>query len=192
MEPTNPLDPVKQPGEENAIAAADDAAQPGGAVDIEAIKSKTNVPPEFKKKYDAIILSGMRIMFDKKSHESMFLAQLNKEGPLASKISEGVVALFYMLWEQSNKTIPPQLVIPVTFTLTLEAFDFCQQTGEPEATPETLGLAIEQSYEQILGKFGFDSAQIDQLVQKAQGQAGAPAPAAPDATQQPGMLDGGM
>jgi len=144
-------------------------AQQGGQIDIQPMLDGIEVPPNLKPMYDKVILSGMRIMFSKGSHQ-LLVDQLQKEGPLAEKISAGIVALMYMLWTQSNKSIPPQLIIPAATALTLRAFDYVQKTGDPEATKEVLGQAVEGSIDGIMNGFGGNIDTMEQnLQQTAQG-----------------------
>lgn len=162
------------------------ATQPdGGAVNTKPIldKAYANIPPNLRPILDKIVLSGMRIMFDQSSHK-MMLAELDKPGPLATRISNGVIALMYMLWTQSNKTIPPQLMVPGTLILTVKAFDFLQMSKDPEATKEVLGQAIEQAVHGVMERFGATPQAI------AAAKNGGPAPAAPAPQPQGGgMLD---
>jgi len=179
-------EPEQQPGQEATAQAEQAIDQAGpGFIDVEAIKAKMQIPPELKPEYDKIVLAGLRIMFDPKSHKEMFLSQLDKEGDLAQKVGDGIVGLMYMLWQQSNQSLPPQLIVPCTFCLTLEAFDFLQRSGEPGATKEVLGNAVDISTTTILRKFGVDEAQLQQIAaqQKGATQGNAPAPGALEAGQ---------
>jgi hypothetical protein len=139
-----------------------------GMVDVDSIISDIDgkIPSNLRGMYDKLILSGMRIMFDRNSHQ-MFLDQLDKPGDMPTKMAEGIISLIYMLWERSNKTIPPQLIYPVTVVLTLRAFEFLQRAGEQEATPEVLGEAVSQSVEGVVSRFGFSE---DQLLNAVQAQ----------------------
>lgn len=169
--------------DKTSTAPASDAP---GAVDVDAILAKVQIPPKFQAIYQKAVLSGMRIMFDAKSHK-MMEDQLAKPGPLPDKMAEGMTGLIYMLWTQSNKTLPPQIIVPLTFTLTLKAFDFLQKSGDAEATKEVLGEAVEKSLTSVMTKFGVTPDQIPQILQQMKGSvAGAPAPASGD--QPTGML----
>ena len=161
------------------------AAPAAGAakVDVESIIQhvQQSIPANLQDIYGKAVLSGMRIMFDSKSHQ-MMLDQLNQPGPLAKRISDGIISLMFMLWTQSNKTLPPQIIVPVTLTLTLKAFDFLQQSGDPQATKQVLGDATEQAVQGIMDRF---------KAQPGQGGGNAQAPAAPAASAPAGggMLD---
>lgn len=168
-----------------------------GPVDVDAILAKTDIHPQFKKIYDRAVLSGMRIMFDKKSHP-MVLKYLDGEGELADKIAKGVVGVLYMLWDQSNKTLPPQILVPVVFTLTLKAFDFLQKSDEPGATKEVLGDAVEKGVTRMLEEFGATPEQIPQILgqlqqamQTGKSPGAPPDPKAVAEAAKPGLLEDG-
>lgn len=149
----------------------------GGAVDVKAAiaEARAKIPAQLQPIFDKVVLSGMRIMFDKSSHE-MTLAELDQPGPLAQRIANGIIKLMFMLWQQSNKTIPPQLMIPATLVLTLRAFEFLQLAKDPEATKEVLGQAVELAVTGVLERFKTGN----EGEAAAVGQPGQPAaPAAP-------------
>jgi hypothetical protein len=157
----------------------------GGGVDVAPMIAKANegVPANMRPVLDKVVLSGMRIMFDKQSHE-MAMAELDKPGPLAERLSNGIIALMFMLWKQSNQTIPPQMIVPATLILTLRAFEFLQMSKDPEATKQVLGETVQAAVQGVMDRF------------KPQGEdpaaAAAPAPAAPAAPGAPAPAQGGM
>jgi len=163
-----------------------DAQTQGGQVDIQPIEAGIEVPPKLKPMYDKIVLSGMRIMFSKESHK-LLVDQLQKEGPLAKKIADGIIGLMYLMWTESNKSIPPQLIIPAATALTLRAFDYVQKTGDPEATPQVLGQALESAIDGVMKGFGGSVDSIEQNIPAAQGQ-----DAAPQSGAQPMPAGGGL
>jgi hypothetical protein len=174
---------------EKVAAVADQAGQNAGPVDIAAILAKVKIEPQFKKMYDMAVLSGMRFMFDKSTHQNA-LKYLDQPGPMAEKLAKGIVGVMYFIWEQSNKTLPPQIIVPVTFTLTLHAFDFLQKSDDPEATRDVLGDAVEKAIAGIMGKFGVAPDQIQQIIEQQRAKVGAAAgkpaaPAAPRAAARP-------
>ena len=167
---------------------APEAAPEGQAtsIDVQAILAKVDIHPRFKAIYDKAVLSGMRVMFDKRSHQMVTKYLDETDGVLSKKIADGVIAVFYMLWQQSNKTLPPQIVVPVVFTLTLRAFEFLQKSEEPEATKETLGEMIELAVGGVMQKFGGTPDQLEEVLGQLKARAGAsPQPEAPN----PGLLE---
>lgn len=144
-----------------------------GPVDVKPIiaKARADIPPQLAEMFDKVVLSGMRIMFDKQSH-GMTMEMLDKPGPLAKRIADGIITLIYMLWEKSNKTIPPQLIVPATLVLTLRAFEFLQQSKDPEATTEVLGEAVADAVQGVMDRFGATQDKIPALLKGQQGQGG--------------------
>lgn len=141
--------------------------QADGTINVDDIVAKTRaaVSPNLQAIYDKAVLSGMRIMFDKSSHK-MALAELDKEGPMAQKLANGIISLMYLLWTKSNQTLPPQIIVPVTLTLTLRAFQFLQLSQDPEATKETLGEATADAVQGVMDRFGV----TEDDMQKVRGQ----------------------
>ena len=149
-------------------------------INVDEIIGKIEVPGNLKGIFDRAVLSGMRIMFDRNSHQ-MLLEQLDKPGPLADKVVEGIISLVFMLWTESNRSLPPQIMVPVTVVLTLRAYEFLAQSGEPEATPALLGEVMSGAVTGILERFGVSEDQLPELARQAQGQ-----------PQQPQAPQGGM
>lgn len=191
-----------------APGAQKPAAGAGKPVNVEPIiaEASKKVPAQLKPMFDKVVLSGMRIMFDKSSHQ-MMLDSLDKPGPMSKRLSDGIIQLMYLMWKQSNHTIPPQTIVPAATVLTLRAFEFLQESKDPEATPQVLGDALHDVVQGILDRFGAtqdklpallknkDPGKDDSLRQDAGAAPGAPA-AAPGAPAAPaaggGMLDSVM
>jgi hypothetical protein len=154
--------------------AAPPAPATGQRVDIKPIvaEAMNGVPANLREPLDKVVLSGMRIMFDQASHK-MLLDELDKPGPLATRISNGIIALVYMLWEKSNKTIPPQIIVPATLILTLRAFEFLQESQDPEATAQVLGEAVDQAVTGVMERFNAGPDKIKQAFGGAAPQPGA-------------------
>lgn len=146
------------------------APKQAGPADVTAIiaEARSKIPPEQLDMFDKIVLSGMRIMFDKQSHQ-MAMEMLDKPGPLAKRLSDGTITLIYMLWEKSNKTLPPQLIVPATLVLTLRAFEFVRASKDPEATNDVLGEAVADAVQGVMDRFGATQDKIPALLRGQNG-----------------------
>lgn len=136
-------------------------------VNIQQILDEIKVPPKYKAIYDKMVFNGKRLMFSKDMEKSLN-AQLDGPGDLAGKIAKGVVAVMYMMWNASNKTLPVEMMVPVTFTLTVEAFAFLQKAQDPDATKEVLGNAVEQATELVMQGFKVAPDKIKEFVDQNQ------------------------
>ena len=141
---------------------------PQGTVDVDQIISEIKMPPNLKDIYEKAVISGMRVMFDNSSHHLLLDILKNPGKGLDDKISQGVITLAAILWEKSNHTLPPPIIVPLTVTLTLRAFEFLQQSGEPGADKETLGNALDKSTHGVLLRFGVSADQVKQFVRQNQ------------------------
>lgn len=157
-------------------------------VNIDPIVAKIQILPKFKAIYDKAVLSGRRIMGSPES-TGMIQQQLDKQGEFSDNLAEGVVVLVYQLWNASRKTLPPQIMGPLTFQLTLEAFDFVQKSNDDRATKEALGNAVDKALSMLLKGFNVDPANIEQFIKQNRGAMKA-ADAGPEAA--PAAPAGGM
>lgn len=166
------------------------APQQGQDLSADGVTKQFQVPPQLQKAFEKIVLAGMKVMFDPKTHE-MALQELDREGPIEDRLANGITGLMAILWQESNQTMPPQLVVPAATALYMQAVDFVKKSGE-EVTPEQLSGGLIKTISQLLEKFGVEPAKIQQLfsggvdpaaaMQKAgvsqaeQAQSGQPAP----------------
>lgn len=134
-------------------------------IDIDAIIGRIQITPEFKQIFDKVILSGRR-MIGSADTAPAIQKQLDKPGDFATNLAEGVVAIVFQLWTSSGKTLPPQIMGPVTFQLTLEAFDFLQKSNDDRTSKQVLGDAVDGALGMLLKGFNVDPAQIEQFVKQ--------------------------
>ncbi|HEY5801858.1 MAG TPA: hypothetical protein VIT92_16675 [Burkholderiaceae bacterium] len=147
----------------NTPAAA--PQQPGVDVGPMIADIEKRLPKNLLDIFKKTILAGERLMFDKASHQ-MMVDQLNQPGPMAKKASDGIVSVVFMLWQQSNETVPPQIIVPAAITLAYRAFEFLQDSQDPEATLTVLGDLLDETYSSILDKLGATPEQIEQFLQQ--------------------------
>lgn len=116
--------------------------QPAGRIPSpQQVMSKMHLPKNMVRPFQAVLANGLKIMFDAKTHHLM-LDELNKPGPMAQKLGEGIAGLVGLLFQQANRSIAPQLLIPVGMVLMAHAADFLNKAGQT-VTPEDYGSATE-------------------------------------------------
>lgn len=146
-----------------------------GGMSPQGIRSRLNIPANLKNAYDRIILAGMKVMFDPKTHDLM-LKSLNGPGPIDQKLGKGVADLMGILFEQSNKTMPPQLIIPAGIELLAHAVDFLRKSGQ-DVTDEQFGSAVQLMMQTLLSGAGVNMDKLAEFADKGQAGAAAAQPA---------------
>lgn len=131
----------------------------GEALSPENVASKIQMPPELQNAYERVVVAGMKVMFDKSSHQSA-LEQLQGEGPVSERLGKAVAGLMVLLFKQSNQTMPPQVIIPAGTDLLIRAADFLKKSGSEQVTDQDVGEALSIMIETILTKFGLDPAKV--------------------------------
>ena len=157
-------------------------ARPHGRSEItpESIRQNMQMPVHLQNAFDRVIAAGMKLMYGKKTHALMMQGLDSK--PAGQLLGEGVVGLMGILTEQSNNTIPPEVIIPAGIYLIAEAADFFERSGSlavssadiAEATQIYIYMVIQKSGgdpDQMIAKLGqFSPDQLQQIAQQTQQQ----------------------
>lgn len=170
----------------------DNMARPTEQNDIspESVRSDMKIPPELQNAYERVVVAGMKVMFSKETNKYVLKA-LESGGSNADKLGTGVAELLLMLFAQSNKTMPPQVMIPAGTELVVQAADFVKQAGLMKVTNQDIGDGIQVMIQLVLKAFGadpqklfqkigqFDASQVPQILNQQQGQPQAKQPQQP-------------
>lgn len=128
------------------------------------------MPPELEKAYNRVVLAGMKVMFSKDTHE-MSLQALQGEGSLSERVANGIAQLMGILYQQSNGTIPGEVIIPAGLNLLLQAADFIDRKQLEPIDDNTIAEAMAMFIAKIFEGSGQNiEAVMAELEQKLGGQ----------------------
>jgi len=157
----------------------DKMGQPDGTdLSTEDVSKNIKMPPDLQKAYDRTVIAGMKVMFSKESHRVM-LAEIQKPGPLGDRLGKGISGLMLLLFKESNKTMPPSVMIPAGVKLLMEAVDFLRKSGLEKPTNADIASGIQLMITTLLQKFGVAPDKLAQLLDQYSNQN---IPAAPQPT----------
>lgn len=161
-----------EPGAEQMPPAAD----AGGEEDINSqnVRSKFELPPEMAQAYERVVQAGMRVMFGPEFREQT-VEFMEGDGEPAEKLGEGVAAVMAMLFQESNGTMPPQIVVPAGIELLMHAVDVAR-SGGMQVSRDDVAEAIGTMVEAVFRQFGASMDDVQGM--GAQPQGGQP-PAGP-------------
>lgn len=134
----------------------------GEEITPDMVRKNIAVPPELQRAYDGLVVAGMKVMFSKESHELM-LKELEREGPMAKRLGEGIAGLVLLIFKESNNNLPPQVLIPAGTELLVQAADFLRKTGEA-VTNKDIGDGLEIMVGVLFDKFGVSTDKVMQMV----------------------------
>jgi len=129
------------------------------------INKSMAIPPALRVQYNRIILAGMQVMFNNKTHGVM-LQQLKSGPDIVQNIATGIAGLMAILFRQS-KNMPQQLIVPASLELMANAVDFVQRAKIANLTPQQLGQLTQATVSAVLQKFGVQMSQATQMLQQA-------------------------
>lgn len=119
------------------------------------------MPPELEKPYNRVVLAGMKVMFSKDTHE-MALQALQGDGPLSERIATGIAQLMGILVQQSNGTLPGEVIIPAGLNLLLQACDFIDRKGIEPIDENVIAEAMASFIAKV---FEGSDAPLEQVIQ---------------------------
>jgi hypothetical protein len=164
----------------------------GSALTPQALRAKMSLPPNLQEPYMRVVLAGTKIMYSQQM-QPQIVKLLQGPGPVSMKLGQGVLALLAMIYDQSNKTMPPQLFVPCGIELVSVAAQFFRKAGI-KVQDSDISDGISVLIQEIMQKAGIDPSQLPQLAKQAAGSLGgqpaqpaaqpAPQPAAPAAPAQ--------
>lgn len=147
----------------------------------EQVRKDMKLPPELQNAYERVVVAGMKMMFSKETNKYM-LKQLEGPGSMAEKLGNGIAELMLALFMQSNKTMPPQVIVPAGTELVVQAADFIKKSGLAKITNRDIGDGIQIMMAKVFEAFGidpnklfqkigqFDPSQLPQMAQQMQAQ----------------------
>lgn len=147
---------------------------------------EAKVPQEFRKNYDAIVVSGMKIMFDKKTHKQM--VQMLQESPdIAQNVAKGISMLIAIIANESGGKVRREAAMLASIVLMTEALDFAAKAMGAQITPDLLAQCTEATKAEMFKLMKITPEMEQQAIQagqQGQGEQDA-APMPPTDTQQP-------
>jgi hypothetical protein len=173
-------------------APASDA--PKLTITPKTLQAKMHLSPQQTQQLQRIVIAGMKVMFSPQTR-GLLQKALAGDGPIAQKIGLGVAGLLGILMQESQNSIPRQLLVPAGMLLVVHAVEFLDKSGAG-AGDQDVSQAIQVMTQAILHAHGVDSNKLaaigasGKIPQAPQGPgAAAPAGGPPPA---PGLIGGAM
>ena len=134
------------------------------ALNLSTIRSGIKLPPELEEMYQRVVIAGMKVMFSDESHH-LLEKELQGPGTTEEKLGRGLAGLMLLLFKQSNKTLPPQVIIPAGIELMMNAVEYFQKTDKVKISDQDIGQAIQIMLGVLMHAFG---AQPNEVFGKAE------------------------
>lgn len=131
----------------------------GGELSPEKIRQQIQMPPELQEAYDRVVIAGMKVMFSEATNQKVMNA-LKGEGPIGTRLGVAIAGLIATLFQKSNKTIPPQVLIPAGVDLLAQAADFIKKSGAEQISDKDVGEAMDTMVQIVLDMFGIDPKKV--------------------------------
>lgn len=148
MPPEDQEEPMEDEATENETPEMESEEGAEGTLtitaDAVAEEVKKNVEPDMWDDVKQAVNAGMKLLFDKKSHDTLFDSiRPEDEVPLEDELGAGATNLMMMMVNESQGTMPGEIVIPVGTILLAKVCEFINETKMAPVTDETFSEAWE-------------------------------------------------
>lgn len=158
----------------NATSQAPSTDKPQGKmtnqmlIDIQS-DIENRVSKENKERFDKTVLAAETMLFDPKTHANMELVKNpeSRNNPVVT-ISKGVSGLMWLLYQQSKRSLPAEVLIFAGTVTICKVLDFAERGLKIPITPEIIANTVQRTSERLFEKMGITPDQLRQAI--AQGK----------------------
>lgn len=128
---------------------------------------ESKVPQESKKRFNAVVLAGEKIMFDEKTHKNMELVKSpeSRKDPV-NTIAKGVAGLMWLMFQQSKQTIPYDVLIMSAIVLMCKAIDFAERGLGIQFDNKMIADTTKAMGELMFKRLGITPEQLQEAINK--------------------------
>jgi hypothetical protein len=80
---------------------------------------------------------------------------------MPTKLGEGIARVIVFLFNESNGTMPQEVIVPAGILLVLKAAEFINKSNLGKVSDEEIGTAVEVMIDSLFEQFGEDRSQLD-------------------------------
>ena len=123
--------------------------------------------PELYEAYKRTVLAGKKILFNPKTHQNMELVKNpeSRNDPV-NTIAKGVAGLMNLMWLQSKKKMPVQVVIMAGVTLMAEVMDFAERSFGLQIEPQLVSQTTKAMMFLLFKHLGISEEQLSQAIKQ--------------------------
>lgn len=127
-------------------------------------------PPGLVTAIEKVTEAGKKILYSEKTRD-LVLQELQSDGDMEDIIGSGVAKLTGLVYSEYKKTLPMEVLMPVSMMLMLEVLDFLEQGGKIQVTNDTLAQTTQATASAMLQLLGVTPEKLEEYTQQAQGAA---------------------
>lgn len=151
----------------------------------QGIQSK--VAPNMQGPLSQVVHAGLTVLYAQQN-----AAQLQKRIAAitdpAKEAGDGSARMLSNLYQQSNKTMPKQVIVPAAMIMAFEFLDLCAKAGKAQITPDLVAKTAQATADAIMPLFGITKDMLANGMKVAQQKAAGALPAAPSAPAPGGII----
>jgi hypothetical protein len=128
-------------------------------------KIEANIPKENREAYKRMTIAAGKMLFSEKTNKNMLLVKdpESRKKPVET-ISTGVIELAWLLYVQSDKQMPAEVLVPGCVVVACWVMDFAERSYGIEITPDLIAAVTKLTYEKMFEKLGVTPEQLREAI----------------------------
>lgn len=130
---------------------------------VQGVEAKLN--PDMKRNYEAIVVSGMKLMFSPGTHQEMveYLKNIQSPEDVPKIVSHGIVKVLSIIQNQSQQDGPLPAAGPACLTLMAMAMEFVEKQNQIDVSKEMVDETVTMIKEGIFHLYKITPEVLDAL-----------------------------
>ena len=139
-----------------------------GELTPQNIKSKLNIPPNLQNAFDRVTTAGMKVLYDPDSGADI-KEHFSAPGEMGTKLGEAIASIMLQMFQESNASMPPNVMIPSGTYLIVEFADFLDKSGRYQVSDADVGKATQLMIQLLMKAFNINQNNVSQIVSQLPG-----------------------
>lgn len=129
------------------------------------LRSKMQLPPDLEKPYKVAVRAGLKLLFSDEVVDATIDFVTQDDGkPMPEKIADGIFGIVSMIYDGSNGTMPPQVIIPAGIELIGHCVDWARESGIAQVSPQDAAEGMALFVQRVLEAAGADPQKLQAML----------------------------
>ena len=136
---------------------------------------QAKLPANMQPALQQVVNAGLTVMYSPQTAQARKQAIMNTKDPITES-GEGAARLISNLFQQSNKTMPPGVIVPAATVFAFEYLDLMAKAGKVTITPDIIANSTQAVIAAVLPLMGVTPAKLQAMIAQAKQQSSTPNP----------------
>jgi hypothetical protein len=124
---------------------------------------QAKIPQNLKAGFERVIHAGMSILYSQNLNQQLKQRIAQTKDPI-TEAADGAARMVTVLYSQSKKTMPTELLMPAAMVFAIEYVDLLAKAGKAQITPQFIGELAQAVTESVMKAMGISKEKLKQVM----------------------------